>query len=182
MPYPNRKGAARLKIEAYLAAQPGPVMISIIRDGTGLDSKVIANALTALRLDGQLETSGKAPLQSYRLITPAPTTQQPKQPAPPKQAAWSDSKKAWRPAVPRSDAEVIYPPGYRHTVSPAPDHGTYQGADWTKRTLRPECLANESIASRRGDTFVGHRPALGMQTGNPRGTAYHLVPAIKETA
>lgn len=179
MSYPNRKGAARLKIEAFLAAQPGPVMSSIIRDGTGLAAKVIANALTGMRLDGQLAISGKAPHQGYQLITPA---QPVKQPEPPKKPAWSsDSKKAWRPPAPKADAEIIYPPGYRHSVGSAPDHGTYQGADWTSRTLRTGCLEHEHIASRRGDDLVQHRPPLGMQTGNHLATAYHLAPAEGET-
>jgi len=173
---PHGKGAARIAIEKFLAAQTGPVIFSVIRDGTAFDAKRIANALTCMRLAGQLETSGTAPHQGYRLITPPPKAAKKQQP---KQPAWSPFSTPLPERAPahRREAEIIYPPGYRHTVGSAPNHGTYTGADWTSRTLRPGCLDGERIGSRRGDDLVQHRTPLGMQTGNQRGTAYHRVPA-----
>jgi len=179
MPYQNRKGALRLKIESFLATQSGPVTAAEIQQNTKIESKKVYRTLYSMRLDGQIEVDGVSPRKTYRLIN---LNQSAKQPIPPKQAAWSNSQKVLRSAAPKPNAEIIYPPDYRHTVGSAPNHGTYTGADWTSRTLRPGCLDGERIASRRGDDLVQHRTPLGMQTGNQRGTAYHRVPAITEEA
>lgn len=90
----------------------------------------------------------------------------------------STPKKSTRQA---SDVEIIYPPGYRHTISPTPEvhRGAYTGTSWANSTLRPDCLAHEGILSRRGDEYVVHRPALTMQTSSPRGPASRVLADLR---
>lgn len=157
-PDDNRKSTARLTIEKFLATQTGPSTVSIIRDGTGLDSKQILNALSGMRAAEQLAITRKHPRQGYQLINAS------KPAKPVKQAAWSNSDK--KPCeirdpqpMPKPRATVIYPPGYRHTIIPAPDRGTYQGPNWSSATARPSGFDHERIASRRGDSYVSRQAA-----------------------